>query len=296
MHNREGYPGTGNADKQIEDKALDNPGFAVKGGELGYNAYLFNAGLRYNKYSFFTPYASFSQGFSVADIGVMLRFARVDDISKISTEAIVINNYEAGFVSKFSKLRFEGVGFISTSELGSSGQFKDGVFVVVRTPEKIHGFEATADLALLSNLNLGATFSYVEGKMDVNRNNSFNDSEDVYLGGERISPPKYTAYLCYALLDNRLAFNLQYTGIGARERFSMNEKGTYNFYQGPVEPYQLVNLSASYRLNKNTAFNVGVENLFNEDYFPARSQWFTGPTLYTKGKGAAFNVSMVVEL
>lgn len=275
---------------------IDNPGFSVKGGELGYTAYLFNAGLRYNKFDLFTPYASFSQGFSVADIGVMLRSARVDDISKISTEAIVINNYEAGFVSKFSKLRLEGVAFVSTSELGASGQFKDGVFVVVRTPERIHGFEATADVALLDNLSLGASYSYVEGKMDVNQNDHFDDAEDVYLGGERISPPKYTAYLRYALLDNRLGFNLQYTGIGARERFGMNEKGTYSFYQGPVEPYQLVNVSASYRLSKNTTFNVGVENVLNEDYFPARSQWFTGTNLYTKGKGAAFNVSMVVEL
>ncbi|MBC5993987.1 TonB-dependent receptor [Pontibacter cellulosilyticus] len=275
---------------------IDNQGFEVKGGELGYDAFLFNAGLRYNKYELFTPYASFSQGFSVADIGVMLRSARVNDISKISTEAIVINNYEGGFVSKFSKVRLEGVGFISTSELGASGQYKDGVFVVMRTPEKIHGFEATADVALLSNLSLGATYSYVEGKMDVNQNDSFDDAEDVYLGGERIAPPKYTAYLRYALLDNKLGFNLQYTGIGARERFELNEKSTYNFYQGPVKPYQLVNLSASYKMSKNTTFNVGVENLFNEDYFPARSQWFTSPTLYTKGKGAAFNVSMVVEL
>ncbi|MCJ8167136.1 TonB-dependent receptor [Pontibacter sp. E15-1] len=275
---------------------IDNPGFAVKGGELGYNAYLFNTGLRYNRSAYFTPYASFSQGFSVADIGVLLRSARVDDIGKISTEAIVINNYEAGFVSKLGKLRLEGVGFVSTSELGASGLYKDGVFVVIRTPERIHGFEATADAAVLENLSIGATFSYVEGKIDANENGSFKDEEDVYLGGERISPPKYTAYLRYALLENRLLFNLQYTGIGARERFELNEKGTYSFYQGPVEPYRLVNLSASYRLTKSTSFNVGVENLLNEDYFPARSQWFTGTNLYTKGKGAAFNVSMVVEL
>lgn len=199
-------------------------------------------------------------------------------------------------MSKFGKVKFEGVGFISTSELGASGQYKGGVFVVVRTPEKIHGFEATADVALLCSLILGATYSYVEGKMDVNQNDSFDDAEDVYLGGERFSSQKYTAYLRYALLDDKLRFNLLYTGIGARERFELNEKGTYNFYQGPVKPYQLVNLSASYRMSKNTTFNVGVENLFNEDHFPACSQWFTSPTLYAKGKGAAFNVSIVVEL
>lgn len=282
----------------IDKKTGDTVSFAVRGGELAYSAFLVNAGLKFNRFEKFTPYVSFSQGFSVADVGRMLRAATVDDMQKINTEAVIVNNYEAGFTSRFRKFKFEGVGFISTSELGSSGRFnpETQAFEVMRSPEKIYGFEAIADVVAHKNLTLGAAYAYVEGKMDVDDNQSFKDPEDAYLGGERIAPPKLTAYVRYQLLNDRLGFNLQYTGFGKRERFEKNEEGTFNVYEGPIEPYQLVNLSASYKFNSSTTFNVGVENLFNEDYFPARGQWYVRPTYYAKGKGRSFNLSMIVDL
>ncbi|WP_224997772.1 TonB-dependent receptor [Cesiribacter sp. SM1] len=270
--------------------------FSVKGGSLSYNAYLFNAGVRYNKFDLFTPYASFSQGFSVADLGLMLRSARVNSIAAINTEAIIINNYEGGFVSKWKNLRLEGVGYLSTSELGTSGRFVNGVYEVMRSPEKVWGFEGIADYRILDNLSIGTSYSWTEGKLDVNDNGSVSDAEDVYLGGERISAPKLTGYVSCSLLQERLSLQLQYTGIRNRSRFEQNERGSYDPYKAPVEAYNLVNLAASYRVNESTSLRVGIENLFNEDYFPARSQWFTQPSLYTKGKGAAFNLSVNISL
>lgn len=269
-----------------------NPGFEVSGGELAYNAYLFNAGLRYNKYDLFTPYLSFSQGFSVSDIGLMLRSAQVDDINKINTDAIVINNYEAGFVSKFKTVRFESVGYISTSELGSSGHFENGVFEMLRSPEKIYGFEAIGDITITKNLSVGSSYSWVEGKRDIDDNGIFTDEEDVFLGGERISAPKVTAFAIYSLFDEKLSLNLQYTGIRDRIRFERNETDTYNVYQGPVEGYNLVNLLIGYNFNTQTSAHLGIENLLNQDYFPARAQWFTYPTLYNKGKGTSFKFTL----
>ncbi|WP_026135611.1 TonB-dependent receptor [Nafulsella turpanensis] len=282
----------------IDKKTGDTVSFAVKGGELAYNAFLVNAGLKFNRYEKFTPYVSFSQGFSVADVGRMLRAATVDNMQQINTEAVIVNNYEAGFTSRFNKFKFEGVGFISTSELGASGRFntETQAFEVMRSPEKIYGFEAIADVAVRKNLTLGAAYAYVEGKMDKDDNGSFKDPADAFLGGERITPPKLTAYVRYQVIDNKLGFNLQYTGFGKRERFEANEGGTYNVYEGPIEPYQLVNFSTSYKLNSSTTINVGIENLFNEDYFPARGQWYVAPTYYAKGKGRSFNLSMIVDL
>lgn len=281
----------------IDAATGDTISFNVKGGELDYNTLLFNAGVKFNRSKEFTPYVSFSQGFSVSDVGVMLRAAKVDDIKNINTEAVVVNNYEAGFTSNLNKLKLEGVAFISTSEFGSSGRYNSDTqtFEVLRSPEKIYGFEATADYAIFANMNIGAAYAYVEGKMN-NGNNSLNNDEDVYLGGERIAPPKLTAYLKYRLLDDRLNFNLQYTGIGTRDRFEKNEDNSYDVYQGPVNPYKLVNVSTSYKMNPNTTFSLGVENLFNEDYFPTRGQWFVLPNYYSKGKGTSFNFSIAVEL
>ncbi len=199
-------------------------------------------------------------------------------------------------MSEFDRFRIEGVGYISTSELGTSGKFVDGVFEVLRSPEKIHGFELVLDVELTDQLTAGANYSYVEGKMDVNDNGSFKDPVDQYLGGERISAPKMGGYLRYQLLDERLSLRLQYNGVGNRSRFEKNESGSYDVYKAPVEAYHLVDLAASFKMNSSVALNLGIENMFNEDYFPARSQWFTRSNLYTKGKGASFNISAVINL
>lgn len=268
------------------------PSFDVKGGNLDYTTFLFNSGLRYNKWKVFSPYISFSQGFSVADLGVMLRAARVNDIKDINTEAVVVNNYETGFLSEFSNFRLEGVIFMSTSELGTSGKFKDGIFEVLRAPETIYGFELVTEYAVSENLGFGLSYAFVEGKMDRNDDGDLKDPEDDYLGGERISPPKTAAFIRYSAFKERLSLRLQMTAIGRRERFEQNERGSYDTYKAPVEPYQLVDISAKYKANDKINLFLAVENLLNEDYFPARSQWFTQPSLYTKGKGAALNIGL----
>jgi iron complex outermembrane receptor protein len=68
----------------------------------------------------------------------------------------------------------------------------------------------------------------------------------------------------------------------------------YNGNEGAVKAYNLFNLNASYKLNPKTMFTLGIENLFNEDYFPARSQWFMQPGFYAKGRGASFNLGIAV--
>ncbi|MGS2763043.1 TonB-dependent receptor [Sinomicrobium sp. M5D2P9] len=274
---------------------IDNPGFDVNGGKLDYTATVFNAGIRYNKFDWLSPYFSFSQGFSVYDIGSILRAARVTDIKDINTEASIVNSYELGLVSKlFHKVRLEAVGFISTSKLGSSGEFREGVFNILRSPEKLYGFEGTVDYRPLSNLSVGATYSYLEGKRDVNNDGDFSGDEDVYLGGDRIAPSKITAYAKYSPTE-KLDIYTGIVRIGNRDRFSQNDSGTYDVYQGPVEAYNIVNLNLGYKLTKSTAVNFAIENAFNEDYFPARSQWFTRENLYTKGKGSSFRLGLTVN-
>lgn len=268
------------------------PSFKVEGGSLNYNTYLFNAGARFNKWRHFSPYVSFSQGFSVADLGVMLRAARVNTLKDINTEAVVVNNYETGFLSEFSNIRIEGVLFKSTSELGTSGKFIDGVFEVLRAPESIYGFEVIGEYALSKNLSFGLSYAFVEGKMDGNDDGDFEDVEDVYLGGERISPPKTAGFIRFINNNERLNLRLQATAIGRRERFEKNSKGSYDTYKAPVEPYQIIDFSAKYQAKEKMNFFIAIENILNEDYFPARSQWFTQPSLYTKGKGASFNLGI----
>lgn len=272
------------------------PSMNVKGGDLKYNALVSNVGLRYNLSDYFSPYISFSQGFSVSDIGLVLRSARVNEIAKINTEAVIIDNYEAGFVSKYKKLRFEATGYISKSSLGANSVFQNGVFVVVRTPERIYGYELAADMQVLKNLQAGLSYSYVEGKLDADNDGNFKGDKDEYLPGQRIASPKMTGYVDYAVWPGKLNVLLQYTGIMSRDRFSRNTSGSYDPYKAPVRPYNIFNSSIGYHLNESTSLNIGVENLLNEDYFTARSQYGTFNDSYTKGKGASYRLTLNVKL
>jgi iron complex outermembrane receptor protein len=269
------------------------PSFGVKGGDLNYTATLFNAGIRYNRLPLLMPYASFSQGFSVSDIGLALRDAKVNDISKINTQAVLVNNYELGFVSEYNRLRFELTGFISTSKLGVDMIYNNGtdLFTVSRTPERVYGFEAALQYKLLRNLDISASYSYVEGKSDTAQTGG---SYNVYLNGRRIAPPKLTGSIAYRPAKG-LEVRMQYMGIDSRNRFAKNSSGNYNGNEGPVKAYKLVNLNANYKVSKSTMLTLGIENLFNEDYFPARSQWFMQPSFYSKGKGASFNIGIAVN-
>ena len=275
------------------DGTTQSPSIDVKGGDLDYTATLFNAGIRYNRLSLFMPYFSFSQGFSVSDVGLALRDSKVNDIKKINTEAVLVNNYELGFVSEYKRLRFELSGFISTSKLGADMIFdpNTGLFNVSRTPERIYGFEAALQYQLLHNLDISASYSYLEGKSDTAKTGG---SYDVYLNGRRIAPPKITGSVSYRPL-NTLELRLQYLGVNGRNRFEKNAKGVYNGNEGRVKAYNLVNFNANYKVTPSTMLTVGIDNLFNEDYFPARSQWFMQPGFYAKGKGASFNIGISVN-
>lgn len=272
--------------------ATVTPSFDVKGGDLKYTSTLFNAGIRYNRSPLFSPYASFSQGFSVSDIGLALRDAKVNDIKRINTEAVLVNNYELGFVSKLRQFRFELTGFISTSKLGSEMVYDAAtdLFNVSRTPERVYGFEASAQYHPLANLDLSASFSYVEGKADTGRTGNYN----VYLNNRRISAPKIGGSIQYRPLST-LEVQLHYSGIMKRDRFDKLSSGLYKGNEGIVKAYNLFNLNARYRATRSTVLTLGIENLFNADYFPARSQWFMIPGFYSKGKGAAFNIGIAVS-
>ncbi|WP_315823417.1 TonB-dependent receptor [Paraflavitalea speifideaquila] len=81
-----------------------------------------------------------------------------------------------------------------------------------------------------------------------------------------------------------------------RNRFTKNATtGIYNGNEGAVKAYNLFNLAASYKVNSNTRLSVGIENLFNEDYFPARAQWFMQPGFYSKGRGTAINIGVSIR-
>ncbi len=151
-------------------------------------------------------------------------------------------------------------------------------------------------MQVTKNLQTGLSYSYVEGRIDADNDGGFDGKGDDYLPGQRIAPPKLAGHIDYALLPGKLNVLLQYTGILKRDRFERNSAGSYDPYKAPVEAYNLISSSIGYNLNGNTSLNLGIENMLNEDYFTARSQYGAFNDSYTKGKGASYRFTLNVKL
>ncbi|MCZ4252987.1 TonB-dependent receptor [Pseudoalteromonas shioyasakiensis] len=250
---------------------------SVKGDTIDYDATTYNVGVKYNLLEAFSPFVNYSQGSDISDIGRLLRSATVNDIGLIQTEASIIDNYEIGFTSQFDNLRFEFAAYRSTSEFGTTNSFNEvtGVYEPVRAPQEIWGYETLVDYKINPTLKLVATYSYVEGK---------NTEDDIYLGSRQISPPKGTANLNWQPNDE-LSLTVSYLYVGSRKRFEPNAGGDYVGDQGPISSYNLFNLSGRYNFSENWQAFMGVENLFNNDYYPARAQSYTYGGYNIKGLG-----------
>ncbi|KXJ61876.1 MAG: ligand-gated channel protein [Alteromonas sp. Nap_26] len=249
----------------------------VKGDTIDYDATTYNIAIKYNWSEVFSPFFNYSQGSDIADIGRLLRAATVDDIGLIQTEASIIDNYEIGFTSLFDQVRVEVAAYRSTSELGTTNSFNEvtGVYEPVRAPQEIWGYEGLLDYRISDTLSLVATYSYVEGK---------NTEADVYLGSRQISPPKATANVNWKPYDD-LSLTVSYLHVGDRKRFSPNADGDYVGDQGPISSYNIVNLSGQYQFAENWNAFMGIENLFNSDYYPSRAQSYTYGGYNIKGLG-----------
>lgn len=255
----------------------------VTGDKLNYRATTYNVGVRYNFADFFQPFLSYSQGSDISDIGRLLRTATVTDIALIQTEASIIDNYEVGFISEIDNVRLEFSAYRSTSELGTTNKYNPvtGVYMPVRAPQEIYGYEAFALYNLSKDLDITATYAWVEGK---------DTKNDVYLGAKQISAPKATVNVNWQPLD-KAHLSLTYLYVGDRKKFAPVD-GKYVGDKGPIDSYQIFNVSGNYEFAQGWSAFVGVENLFNQDYYPAKSQAYTYSGNNVKGLGTTVNVGV----
>ncbi|PIF70444.1 TonB-dependent receptor [Flavobacterium sp. 2] len=257
-------------------------GIAVNGGELDFNALMFNAGLRYTKWRLFKPFVSFSQSFSVADLGLVLRAAKENTVNNTSIKAVTANNYEFGFSGAWANLSYDAAVYYSTSKLGASYVYIDGNPQISRSPEKIYGFELSAKYRLHSKVDIGANYSFTEGKRELT-------DKKVYLGGDRINPPKITAFTVIRPLE-AWSIYLQMINTPGRDRFEP-VNGAYTYGTGPIKSFTAFNLSSSYTFREKSTIRLGVENLFNKDYYSVISQWQSNNMNYVKENGTRLTVS-----
>lgn len=266
-------------------------GQQINGGKLNFSASTFNAGIRYSKWETFKPFVSFTQGFSMVDIGHYIRSAKENDIAKMQLEPVVANNYEAGFSSSLHNVSLSTSVYASTSKIGTTIIEGNGFYVQQRAPERIMGIEGSINVASIKNFVIGTGISYMEGKADINKNKSYDDPEDVYLSGRRITPLKIISHIKY-MPGTRLFADVEWLYSGSRKKFAAQQNGTYKFGEGPVTAYGIINLSAGYKMKNGIQIFGGFENLLNKDYFNTTAQWYALPANYVKANGIHFQVGI----
>lgn len=251
--------------------------FSVKGGTLNYDLTTYNLGVRYTANALFSPFINYSEGYDISDLGRLLRSATVTDLAQVQTEASKVKHYEIGASSDINNLHIEFAAFKSTSTLGTATKLDPdtGVYLPVREPQEIYGAEILADYRFDSGMVVGMTYSHIQGEN--------SDTKDP-LSNRFINPDKMTAFIDWPV-NHAITVNADFTQVGERDEFEVNEEGTYDNYEGPIEGYQLINAKISYD-HSDWQLYAGVENLLNEDYFPVASQALTtNASYYVKGPG-----------
>lgn len=237
---------------------------AVKGGDIHYDAVLSNLGIVYSPVLGQEIYASFSQGFQLPDVGIQLRNARRGfDLGASNLEPVKTNNYEIGWRGELGSNTLGTLAlFYTTSKLGDVQSFNNGL-ILTRTKERIYGAEASADwLSDDAVWGAGGSATWMRGREKPD-GKGWQD-----MTGYRVPPLKLTAYVQYKpTLDwsNRL----QATFFDGKD---YRLDGMDSFGRHQVSSYTTVDLVSQYQITPDDKVSVGIQNLFNRDYYPLYSQ------------------------
>jgi iron complex outermembrane receptor protein len=276
------------------DVSVDNYttlfGDAIKGGSQSFDDIVFNLGGLYRLTDEISLFANFAQGFSVPNFSDVLfapsaGFSFGEGFQDLKPQKI--NNYELGIGGNWDDVQVSLAGFYNQSDLGSAFVDVDGdnFFELLRAPERIYGVEATIDWQPGGGWLLGGAVSWVEGEADI------PDDGQGFLAqsGLDIQPLKITAYVGHNTArgwNNRL----QALFVGSRDRAFDDEIDL-----APVDSYVVLDFISSIQLGPGV-LQLGIQNLLDNQYFPAYSQALRVPevgieSFTTQASGRTVSVS-----
>lgn len=269
---------------------LTKNGKLTAGDNNNSDAFVFNIATRYNKYSYAQPFTSFSQGYSIGDVGLILRNGV--PLSQIDPKPVVVNNFELGLNGKLNIWDYQLTGYYSTSQKGTTfaETSTPGNYELSQVPQRIYGVEFVGNVKPLQWLSLGTVLGYMDGRQDLKKEGKYKDKLDNSI----ISPFKINLNADFSITDNWNVY-LQYLHLGGRDVFPAAE---YNYGKYPISGYNLVDFQSRYKYQKFT-FLFAINNLFNADYYPVHAE-VRGATnegrYYIKGTGTMANLGIQLDL
>lgn len=280
-----------------ENVKLDVPDFTtlafygsrqVDGGSPSFTRTLGNAGVVLEPVDGLRAYAAFAEGYTIADVGRILRGINTDGVKVddfLALEPVVSNNKELGLEWRRGPVNASANYWWSDSKLGSLlVRGADGIFSVLRQPIALEGLDVSGEWRTpVDGLVVGGAFAWVRGRTDSN-----NDGRlDTDLDGANIAPNRLNLYaaLGQGPLNARLTM---------RKYFARSFKGqpAANDFDG----YTLFDALLGYRIGAHRMV-LGVQNLTDRQYITYYSDT-QGPTdnlRYFAGRGRTFTLGVTSE-
>lgn len=262
----------------------------VSGGTRNFKDLLINGGLIFEPAQGIRAYASYAEGYSIADVGRILRSVngrtqpnfRIEDVN---VTPVISNNREVGIEIKRGPLDASASYFWSTSKDGGLLVMNSaGVYDVQRQRIEIQGFEINLAVELpVDGLKLGTGYAHLSGRTDSNK----DDKVDIDLDGANISPDRVNLWASYnngpvsARVQAGLYLDRKFDGAPANTAFS---------------GYTLTDAVLRYDLPRLGGITLAASNLFDVDYVTYNSQTIrstvaaTDNARFFTGRGRTFTL------
>ena len=271
----------------------------VEGGKLDYKATMPNFGAIWRINDAFSVFASYSEGFGIANVGIPLRNIQANSPCKAVScvadlQPLITENREIGFNWRGARGQIGASVYKSESEFGSSLSVDPETddFVLTRAPVQIKGFEFNSAWTFSEQLRGTLLYSRIRGQTSYHTGSPLAKE----MGILDISPDKVTASLTWTPNDRFDAT------LGVTRTFSRDLRETWvspvngNTYVNEEDTYgyALWDLSANYDLGRYGKLSVGIENLLDKQYVLTWSQ-LPGWQNYWSGRGRMFSLSHTIK-
>ena len=240
----------------------------VTGGDLKYKNDLFNGGAIARLGSGFSVFGSYSQGFTLPNVGIPLRNVNYPGQSVagiLDLQPVIFKNKEVGANWRGTWGSVGGSYYDSESKLGSTLAVDPVTrdFVLVRRPIRIRGIDFTAEVRPTDALRVNVLYSHVVGRTTAAA--GVLSPYSVTLGTLNIAPDKLNGIVEWRFTPEG-SVSLGATSFLSR---SINE-GTATAEK--TNGYTLFDATANYKIKGIGTVSLAAENLFNRFYFLTSSQ------------------------
>lgn len=255
----------------------------VEGGSPSFNEALTNIGAVYQASEHWRVYASYAEGFSMPDVGRVLRGINQPGLQVdtfLDLQPVLADNQEVGVEYQADALSLTLSYFTSDSDQGERLQADDdGIFSVQRERTEISGWEAEASYMLSADTQLSASYADTNGQFD-------SDSDgrvDADLSGRNIAPRRLNLGWQQSWSDT-LVSSVQWSHLFDRDAPAGQPLNAFN-------GYSTVNASATLETARAGSFTLGIENLLDEYYFTYYAQTVGPDSRNFTGRGRTLSVN-----